>query len=504
MTLSSRDCPSPKIKQHLEAEAHDNPDVILRPGIGKRMDEKAYQQFRVIAFRSVEKLHPGYAKYCEYYDERIEWPASPYFAKLLREQLDAIEGRHECDASEFFTIEELNATGLKHPFKPSTSWEFDREDQRVKQVLKKSGACPIGGTKGENLDEAIQHVSRVKASGKWTDRFSTVTGVRTQTGPPGEGKVRAIHMVSTSDWIFGVESLGSALSNTDEAIDPSNEIMLFHVPPEMVGKWFEKWQDKVVSWLSWDWTQFDAGVAGQLLEVAARYLIGDYPYVDMEIEWLLNTSIMGPWGTVTRWGAVISGWIGTNVGDSLTNILHFLKVLDSLGLLKYVVCILVNGDDIVIGFSTLITQDNVEKINRRSFMTANTSKVDRGDFIWSSKLIIYVDKTGQVVITRIPPQVWNKMKYPERRKDRLDRWVISMGIASQMEGFVIPGYENPNGNDILRFIAKLDQVDLASATDAELMPAAEIMVSDQSWRGVQTPQEYINWIRNTRYVKKDF
>jgi hypothetical protein len=467
------------------------------------MDEKAYQEFRVLSFRSVSNLNPGYAHYCEYYDERIEWPASPFYANNLREAVTALEGRKECDVSEFMSIDELDATGFKHPFRASTSWEFDISDPRVTQVLKKYGGCPIGGTKGENLPEAMQHVTRVKASGNWEDRFSGVVGHRTQTGEPGVGKVRAIIIVSTSDWVFGVESLGSALTNTDEANNVNNEILLFHLPPEKVGEWYGKYEGEVVSWLSWDWARYDASVAGQLLEAAASYLIGDYPYKQLELDWLLNASIMGPWGTIARWGSVISGWIGTNTGDSLTNVMHLLKVLESLGLLRYVVCILVNGDDIVIGFSTLVTKDNIEKINRRSFMTANTSKVDVGNFMWSSKLIVFTDSTGKIVVTRIPPQVWNKIKFPERRKV-VDKYIISMGIANISEGFVIPGYENPKGVEMLRYLAKLDELDLTSVSDAELMPSAEILASEQSWRGIVTPQEYIDMIRNTRLVRKDF
>jgi hypothetical protein len=311
--------------------------------------------------------------------------------------------------------------------------------------------------------------------------------------------------VSTPDWVISVEAFGDALTRTDEAIDVGMPILLFHTQPEMIGKWYAKFESEVITWLSWDWTGYDQHLAAQLMEAVARFGMNSYAFADQELEFMLNCSIMGPWGTVTRYGANISGHLSTNWLNSLTNILHFLKVLDGLGLLRYVVCVLVNGDDIVIGFSTRLTPDNIEKINKRSFMVANTAKVDAGDYIWQSKLGIQKDTSGKIIVSRIPELIWNRIKYPERRKTLESvKWLISMGIASTLEGVVVPGYENPVGADILRFFAKLDDLDIASATDKELMPSAEIMASEMSWKDVSTAQEVIDYIRNTRFVKRDF
>jgi hypothetical protein len=483
---------------------YDNLDILIRPGIGKKLDEKFYQNMRKIATRTV-KLPPGLSKYAVYYDKRAEWPASPYYSARVKEHLDQMEGRHECEESSFFTVEAISSMGFKHPFLPGLSWEFDESDPRVKQVLKKAGACPIGGTKGENLPKARQYVDQTKSQGlKLEDRYSTVMGVRTQPGPPGEGKARSIEMVSTSDWSIGVEAFGNALARTDANIKSTDEILLFHIEPSQLGEWFAKFDGEVVSWLSWDWTAYDSNLAAQLMEAAARYLIGDYEYANSEIDFLLNTSIMGSWGTVTRFGAMISGHISTNVVDSLANIMHFLKVLESLNLLRFVVCILVNGDDIVIGFSTQLTPDNLEKIDRRSFMSANVSKVDIGSYIWSSKLIIEMDITGKIIISRIPELVYNRIKYPERRKDKLDKWIISMGMASTLEGLVIKDHEHPKGSEILSLYRAIDNIDINTASDEELMPSAEILASDLSWRGITSAKEVIDFVRSTRFVTGDY
>jgi hypothetical protein len=499
--MPTKDCPSPKITRHLEGLAHDNLGVVIRPGIGKKLDEKFYQELRVIATRTA-KLTSGLAKYALYYDERAEWPASPYYTARVKEHIDLMEGEHHCDVDQFFLVDEIE---LEHPFKPASSHvEPSTSDPRVHQVLKKSGACPIGGTKGENWNEALQFGAKVKASGSWEEDYSCVAGVRTQPGPPGEGKARIIEMVGTSAYQRSFEAIADALTLTDQSIKAEMPVMLYHVEPSELGKWYGKYESEVSCWLSWDWSHYDATLAGELLEAVARYLIGDYQYADLEIGYLLNASIMTPWGTITRWGAMISGWMGTNIGDSLANLLHFLKVLDTLGLLRYVVCVLINGDDIVIGFSTQITKDNLEKINRRSFMSANLAKVDVGNYIWHSKLIIEMDATGRIIISRIPELVYNRIKYPERRKDRLDKWIITMGMANTLEDLVIPGHEHPRGSEVLRHFAKVDEIDLRNVSDVELMPSAELLASDLSWREVTSGQEVLDKIRQTRFVRRDF
>jgi hypothetical protein len=488
-----------RLAQHLDQQKYDNPEVQIRVGIGKKLDEKFYQDLRVIATRTAN-LTSGLKKYAKYYDERAEWPASPYYTARVKEHIAKMEGRHDCDLSEFFQIEEIQ---FNHPFTPGSSYSFSIDDPRVRQVKNKAAGCPKGGTKGDHWPEAQQYAEKVKASGDWNLCYSCVQGIRTQPGPPGEGKARIIEMVSVSDYIRGYEALADALTQTDSRISTSMPIMLFHTEPSKLAEWFGKFEGEVTDWLSWDWSSYDASLAAQLLEAGARYLIGGYPYVDLEIDFVLNASIMTSWGTVTRFGAMISGWIGTNIVDSICNVMHMLKVLESLGLLRYVVCVLVNGDDIVVGFSTSITKDNLDKINTRSFMSANTTKVDVGNYLWHSKLIIEKDTSGKIIVSRIPELVYNRIKYPERRKD-VDKWIITMGMANTLEDLVIEGHEHPRGREVLRHFAKVDDLDINSVSDAELMPAAEIMVGDLSWRDVSTPQEWIDYIRSTAFVRGDY
>jgi hypothetical protein len=95
--------------------AHDNLDVLIRPGIGKKMGRNFFQDLRVISTRTT-KLTTGLKKYAEYYgDGREEWPASPYYTARVKEHIGKMEGRHECDLSEFFLPEDIP---LENPFTP--------------------------------------------------------------------------------------------------------------------------------------------------------------------------------------------------------------------------------------------------------------------------------------------------------------------------------------------------------------------------------------------------
>ena len=94
MTISTIDCSHPKIDNHLQGLAYDNPEIILRPGIGKKMTLSKYQKYRVLVNRTAN-LVTVFAKYATYYDKRAEWSASPYYTARLKEALDNKEGRHE-------------------------------------------------------------------------------------------------------------------------------------------------------------------------------------------------------------------------------------------------------------------------------------------------------------------------------------------------------------------------------------------------------------------------
>jgi hypothetical protein len=470
------------------------------------MDRNFYQELRKLSTRTV-KLPSGLTKYTVYYDKdgRAEWPASPYYVARVDEHLDLLEGDHECTTEDYFSMEEFKTLGFNHPFQSGSSFEFNETSLRVRQVLSKWGACPLGETKRQALPKARQAEEQAESQGLSLEtRYSAVESVRTSSGPPEEGKARFIASVATPDWIVGVKGFSDALTRTDEAIQTFMPVMLFHTEPSKLAEWFGQFNGEVISWLSWDWSSYDGRLAAPLMEEVARYLMGDFAFANQEVDFLLNASLMTHRGTVTRHGANLSGHISTNILNSLTNVLHFLKVLERLNLLRYVVCVLVNGDDIVIGFSTRIIDANVRKIEHESFMSANVTKVDIGDYIWHSKLIIELDATGKIIVSRIPELVYNRIKYPERRKDKLEKWIISMGMASTLEELVIKDHEFPTGGEILRHFSKIDNLDINEASDAELMPSAEIMAADLNWRSLETGQDVIDYVRNTRYVRQDF
>jgi hypothetical protein len=318
-------------------------------------------------------------------------------------------------------------------------------------------------------------------------------------------------MVSTADWIIGIEAVASALTLTDEQISSEHRIFVYHTQPEMYAKWYAHWSSEVVTWVSLDWENFDATIEGAEEEAASNKFSPDYEFLDLRNNWLKYASIMHPWGTITPEGGKKSGDIGTNLFGGWENVMDTLEALESMNLLRFVVCIGVNGDDIVIGFSTIITAENLEKISQRSRHTLNVSKVEYElGGVWSNKLIIVEYDENESGYTCCTPVwlLWNNMKYEERRKTLPDevsyRALQALIMCSQTEKIVIPNYEHPVGTEILRLIESLDKYHPSELDDDEVRPAAALLASDWEWKGVQSEDEVLDYVKNTRYYKRDF
>ena len=498
--MPTRDCPNPRIQTFLASLAVDNPSVNTRP-FAKRLDDNAYKKFNKLL--NATKLPPLLAKQEKIFKDRREWPSSQHFVIFYKPAIMAYESAVEGTPYAKDFIEEYFSG--EHPFEAGSEHNFDPESKRVRINLKKNGGCPHGETKGKALSEAIKYVNEtIKSANDWNLCWSTISGLRTQPAPPGESKSRLIHMVSTADWVIGLEAVASALSNTDEKISPDKRIFLFHTEPELYKEWYSHWDSEVVQWVSLDWEQFDVTIEGAEEEAASNYFSPNYEFLDLRNNWLKYASIMHPWGTITPSGGKKSGDVGTNLFGSWENIEDLLEALEGLNLLRFVVCIGVNGDDIVIGFSTQITEANLEKINNRSRHTLNVGKVEyEHDGIWSNKLVI-VDDICCTPFWR----VWNNMKYEERSKTLPDevsyQALQALTISSQLEKLVIQDYEHPCGIKILAIIDDLDKYHPSSIDDSELGPASEHLAGTWEWKGVSSGEEVLDYVKNTRYYKRDY
>lgn len=140
--MPTRDCPSPRIQQHLKGLASDNPDILTRP-FAKRLDDAAFHQFNKLL--NSTKMPPILAKKEKERKERREWPKSQHFVRFYKPQILAYEKCVEGTAYKTDYIEEYFAG--EHPYRSAAEYVFDATDSRVRINLKKSGACPHGETK---------------------------------------------------------------------------------------------------------------------------------------------------------------------------------------------------------------------------------------------------------------------------------------------------------------------------------------------------------------------
>jgi hypothetical protein len=397
---------------------------------------------------------------------------------------------------------------ISHPFVPASSHVWDRSDPSVTQVGNKSAGCPYMGAKKDAWPGAEQYVSKVKTSGLWTDRYSTILGIRTQTPSEGQkSKERAIHMVSASDFIQGYEAFRDALNSTDNAIDISKDVFLFHTEPRTFLEWYEKKESEVVQWVNLDFSQFDSDVTASELALVVDYFAPNYEFRELEKEWVINASIMTPWGTVTRKGGMPSGWIATNLGDSYCNVLDVGEALHRYKLERYLVCIAVNGDDITLGLKTKLDKENLEKLSRVTRRTLNVEKVYRGDGVLnSSKMIERMD--GELFYSHDPWETFQRTWTTERSKLAIDgsKEMMELRLTQQLGNVYWPDQRinNPIGLEMVKLYAKYDKAHLSTMSDDQLLEPAEELASRQQWRGNKTGKEVIDEARSTPYGSLDF
>lgn len=470
--MSSLNTACPRVLRFLDGESHDNLGIIQRPN-AKQVENRIIPLSTKL--HNTTDLPSGLNTQEVIFKERVMWPKSVYVAEKARANLQIFE--RELKGSKY--VLELDDL-LDHPFRPSSQYRFDIDDPRVSAVGNRSNALPCMGKKRDELPAALQYVNEViKPTGDWTQRYSTLMGIRTQQSAPGDEKVRIINMVSGSDYIMGFEGFASALTNTDNAISHTLPVFIFHTEPNTFKEWYKHWSSEVTEWVNLDWTSYDTDVEAEELSTLINFFAPEWEFKELENDWNINASILGPWGTVSRIGGMLSGWILTNLGDAFSNYRDTCDALDRIGILKYLVCVAINGDDITLGFNTRITKSNLEKLNRYSRRTLNLNKVYQGENIWNSKWVICEDKSGEVLMTRPVWRIINSSMFAERVKESIygSKEYVELALSSQLSTIE----EHPYGLDIINEYAKVTKYHISTMSDDDLRPAAELYVEQHSW-----------------------
>jgi hypothetical protein len=132
---------------------------------------------------------------------------------------------------------------------------------------------------------------------------------------------------------------------------------VLYIEPSKILEWQKNFIGVVTTWLNVDAEKYDQSVQPSETEKAADYFYPDYEFKDLLVEYSNKADLVMPDEIISRNGGMPSGKKTTNLEDGFDNINDLLEALDKMGLYKYVVCILVNGDDITIGLSTKLTQE---------------------------------------------------------------------------------------------------------------------------------------------------
>ena len=485
--LSTINKGSPKLDIWYENIKRDNLGINARhlePVIRRRVLPQIKKEFRTT------KLPSGLNDQELKYLERVLLAKGGYLYSALVES--AI--KYESVKSAPLWSDRIGA--FKHPYAKSTTYKLDLSLERNRISLKRNGGLPTMLSKRLSLDGARQwNDTTVKPNPVLENCYGSVIGYRTQQpSAKGEVKVRDICMIPTHIWLLQGEAADSAINNTIENVSTKNEIMVLYVDPRKIREWYDNFSSAVTCWANIDAEAFNKSVTPEENVATAEYFYPNYEFKDLLIEYSNRSDLLLPDRVISRYGGKDSGSKTTNLDEGYVNIQDLLEVFERMRLLKYVVCILVNGDDISIGFSTKITQANLDKMAEFSRRTINSSKSVADDYLWNSKW--YCDDD---YLTRPIFRVLNSLMYSERRKDSIygSKEMIEI-ITSQ----ILEGVEtHPLGHSLIGLMASITKYHISTMSDEQIREAASYLLEDQAWRQIKSVDEMIASIRSSEYAQ---
>jgi hypothetical protein len=491
MTISPYE--SPKIKRYLEMLTHDNDDVIERP-IAARVRKEVVPAINKL-FRTT-KLPSGLDSLEKKFEERIEWPRSIYKYKSLMEAAEAFRGgtygkMYQSDMLEKFS----------HPFRSSSAYRFDVTLERNKRALKKGNGPPNMGSKRDNLAEFTQYnEEKVKPNPILEVCYSSLMGVRTQQSPAsGPYKVRSVWGVPGHIWQLYCEAVDSALTATQEAIDPKMDIFVFYTEPSKFKEWYANIESNVTEFINNDATAYDTTVHGVETDYTLDLLCPDYEFIELLKEYEKKSSLMTPQGDVEREeGGKGSGMKTTSIGNSLTNGQDGNECYEAAKLDKYLEGFALNGDDRTDAVSTKLTTHNIEQIAKFSRRTLNTDKFVVGDFVWNSKWYIGQDRSGEIIMTRPVYRLVNSTMFSERQKNAIyfSKEYTALALAQQLQDVE----EHPLGLDIAKLYRKIDKYHISEFSNDAMSEAVDAYLDEHNWMEWIDGKTFLSSVRNTVYA----
>jgi hypothetical protein len=484
---------NPKIKTYLGMLTHDNRDVVERP-IAVNVRKQVIPELNKLI--RTTKLPSGLEQLEKRYQERIEWPRSIYTFKDLMDLARKFEGG---------TIGEIYQTSLlsdfSHPFRPSTSYTFDLSLERNRRALKKGNGPPNMGSKQDNLAEFTQYNDeKLKPNPILENCMSSLIGVRTQQSPPeGPYKVRPVWGVPGHMWQLFCEAADSALTATQEAVDPNLDIFVFYTEPNKFKEWYANIESRVSEFVNNDATAYDTTVQRVETDYTLDTLCPDYEFKDLLKAYEGECALMTPNGDITRNGGKGSGMKTTGIGNSLTNGEDGYECYTIVKLDRYVEGFAINGDDRTDAVSTKLSEHNVQNLAKHSRRTLNTEKFIIGDFVWNSKWYIGQDRSGEIIMTRPVYRLVNSTMFAEREKSSIyfSKEYVALALVQQLRDVE----EHPLGSEVAKIYRKFDKYHISEFTDEQLQEAAEAYIDAHQYMYEDTgTKEFLDQVRQSEYA----
>jgi hypothetical protein len=427
--------------------------------------------------------------------ERVNWPRSVFKTSILLEAIDKF--KYVKDEPNHY-IELFDEYKDEMCWRPSSKYNFDATSQRNRRSMRKGAALPEGGKKRDALQGAIQYNEHVvKPSNNIDKCWSDVSGYRTQQSEPGDEKVRLVFMKPAHMWVMEGEALDDSIDQTViEAQKLSHRFQVFYFDARTgLKEWMNKYISEVTHWVYIDATSYDTAV--QNLEISACWtlLAPQYEFRELLIQHTASADLITPGGIVHRNGGMSSGGKITNPGDGLTNLFDHLECLRQLRLLRYLECVLINGDDITFGFSTHITDENLRKwanISRRDVSPDKSIKFD--DALVNSKW--WCDGS---ILTRSIFRAINSLAFAERESSALSANAVYVAIARHQ--ILLDVEEHPLFEVLAKELAKYEEYPLKEAqADPRWAETLEYYFDTHDYMGNIDSTQFVTEMEQSRYA----
>jgi hypothetical protein len=459
------------IRNKLEHLTRDNPNPVYRPP-----SKAIFKVFIPAATKAIntraKELPPHLLELELRYKARAHWQKSNYVWEALRKMLHAFSDTLHYVEKPVISQEEL-ATWVPVDRLKTTTYGFTTEGSD----LSKSAGLPKFGSKRDQLNGALQYAEVIKQSGTLKSMYPIFPGFRTQQSPPDDPKVRGINMIPISTWVLERECWPYVIARA-KADWNKPEAAVNYFPPEQTWKQFGDLAARGQTAVVLDATLYDTTVHANENEASAMYFIPDYEHRDLLVEYMNKAEILMPQGEmIERNGGKTSGGTDTNFTDSWTNIGD---IVQSLGpILRYLVGYIVNGDDIILVFSTVVRKENISRLSRESRRNINPDKSDiKTDTAWFSKLYLDDRLDGP---TKPLFLIANSLSFKERESDPITSSKEYVAIAST--SILAPLEYHPFGDEFRSIYWKrCDKYHIQSFGRQELIPAMKRYLSSNSWK----------------------